>query len=544
MVLRSDDAEVSCSWHGVGADRHLGRRRSAVARPEGSRPRHHHRGASQGPVPSTSVAIVVDGELAYAEAFGLAQLDPARPATPATRYDIGSVSKQFTAAAVMLLVQDGKLSLDDKVGRFFPSLAGADKVTVRHLLSHTAGYRDSWQDTSEARRRPITPQAIVDRWGAMPLAFEPGSAWDYSNTNYAIAGRIVETVSGQTLNQVLSERIFRPLGMTSAIDNEAVAPNAQDAARYTRNLLGPARSVEPAARGWAFGAGGLSMTASDLARWDANVLARSLLAPASYEAMMRETTLTTGKGSGYGLGLYVDGAPGHRRVYHNGFAPGVITENRIYPDDGVAVVVTANAEFGMVVPDIADGVEKLLLPVAFPRPEHLWRGREGGRAALADGPSPRRRTGRRPCRLPSVDSRGLRLSDARAPGRLPREPDAPGSAPTLRRHPPGEDRRRRWRHVRDDLAGPEGDRRDADQTGRQGLGPVADGLLAGARITSMGFPPVMRGTIMAHDPKTPTNDNDTHPAGQEAPPPPALDPNKKTDATHDPTATDPGNGAD
>lgn len=321
------------------------------------------------PAPSTSVAILVDGELAYAETFGLAHLTSGEPASLETRYDIGSVAKQFTAAAALLLVEDGKLSLDDKVSRFFPALSGADTVTVRHLLSHTAGYRDSWTDTAEERKRPIAPQAVVDRWGGMPLAFTPGSAWDYSNTNYVIAGRIVELVSGQTLNQVLTERIFKPLGMSSAIDNERVAPTRRDAERYTRNLLGPARPIAPAAAGWAFAAGGLSMTATDLARWNASLLRRSLLAPGSYEIMMRETTLTTGKGSGYALGLYVDGPAGHRRVYHNGFAPGVITESRIYPDDGLSIVVAANAEFGMVVPEIADGIEKLLSSTPFPAPD-------------------------------------------------------------------------------------------------------------------------------------------------------------------------------
>ena len=321
------------------------------------------------PAPSTSVAILVDGELAYAEAFGLARLTPAEPASLETRYDIGSVAKQFTAAAVLLLVEEGRLSLDDQLSRFFPTLSGADKVTVRHLLSHTAGYRDSWTDTAEERKRPIAPQTVVDRWGRMPLAFEPGSTWDYSNTNYVIAGRIVELVSGQPLNQVLTERIFKPLGMSSAIDNESVAPTRKDAERYTRNLLGPARPTEPAAAGWAFAAGGLSMTAIDLARWNASLLRRSLLAPGSYEIMMRETTLTAGKGSGYGLGLYVDGPSGHRRVYHNGFAPGAITESRIYPDDALSIVVVANAEFGMVVPEIVDGIEKLLLSTPFPAPD-------------------------------------------------------------------------------------------------------------------------------------------------------------------------------
>jgi len=362
---------------------------------------------AKAPAPSTSVAVVVGGQLAYAEAFGLANLDPAQPARLETRYDIGSVSKQFTAAAVMLMVQDGELSLDDKVGRFFPKLAGADKVTVRHLLSHTAGYENSWRNTADERRQPITPQAIVDRWGAIPLAFEPGAAWDYSNTNYTIAGRIVEIASGQPLFQVLTERIFKPLGMTSVIDNERLSPGARDATRYTRNLLGPARVIKPAARGWAYGAGGLSMTPSDLALWNASVIRRSLLLPASYDAMMREMMLTSGKGAGYGLGLYVDGVPGHRRVYHNGFAPGVITESRIYPDDGMAIVVTVNAEFGMAAPDIADGVEKLLLPVPFSRPDTYVEGERKARppaflvrryiAQLRDGRVDCRRLTREAC---------------------------------------------------------------------------------------------------------------------------------------------------
>ncbi len=323
---------------------------------------------AKAPVPSISVAIVVGGELAYAEAFGLADLEPARPATPATRYDIGSVSKQFTAAAVMLMVQDGKLSLDDKVSRYFPKLAGAETVTIRQLLSHTAGYREYWQGHSDEMRSAIAPQALVDRWGAQPLAFAPGSTWDYSNTNYMIAGRIVETVAGQPLIQLLTERVFKPLGMTSAIDSDGLPPTPLDAGRFTRNLLGPARRTDNPPRGWAFAAGGLSMTASDLARWDASFIKRSLLAPASYDALTRDTVLTDGKGAGYGLGLYVDGSPGHRRVHHNGFAPGVITENRIYLDDGVALVVTTNAEFSMVAPQIIDRLETLLLAAPFAKP--------------------------------------------------------------------------------------------------------------------------------------------------------------------------------
>jgi CubicO group peptidase (beta-lactamase class C family) len=323
---------------------------------------------SKSPIPSASVAVVVDGELAYAEAFGLANLDPARPATTQTRYDIGSVSKQFTAAAVLLLAEDGKLSLDDKVGRFFPNLTGADKVTVRQLLSHTAGYPNYWEwfFLTDEMRRPIAPQAIVDRWGARPLEFEPGSQWDYSNTNYTIAGRIAETVSGRPLRALLAERVFAPLGMTDVGDADGVALTPTDATRYGRNLLGPARPAQAPGRGWAFGAGGLSMSAADLARWDIGLIRRAPLPPSLYDQMTREMVLKDGKGAGYGLGVYVDQIDGHQRIHHDGVAPGAMTENRIYPNDHMAIVVMINGEFGHANYAIADGLEALLLGTAAP----------------------------------------------------------------------------------------------------------------------------------------------------------------------------------
>src|SRR6266478_1215507 len=145
-------------------------------------------------VPSGSVAVVKNGRLAYANAYGAAKLEPRAAATPDMRYAIGSISKQFTAVAVLLLQQDGKLKLDDPVSRFIPGLTRGNEVTVRQLLSHTSGYQDFWpQDyVMPMMLKATTPQAIADQWARKPLDFDPGSRWQYSNTNYTLAGMVVE----------------------------------------------------------------------------------------------------------------------------------------------------------------------------------------------------------------------------------------------------------------------------------------------------------------------------------------------------------------
>jgi D-alanyl-D-alanine carboxypeptidase len=166
-------------------------------------------------VPSASIAIVKDGRIAYLQAYGLARLSPPMEATPQMQYSIGSISKQFTAAAVLLLAQDGKLTLDDLVSKYLPELTGAGQVTLRMLLSHTSGYQDFWPEdyVMTSMMAPATAQHILDVWAKKPLDFDPGTQWQYSNTNYVIAGLIVEQVSGMPLMDLLEKRIFLRLGM-------------------------------------------------------------------------------------------------------------------------------------------------------------------------------------------------------------------------------------------------------------------------------------------------------------------------------------------
>jgi CubicO group peptidase (beta-lactamase class C family) len=156
-----------------------------------------------------SVSIVVEsGKIALEKAYGQARLEPAVDARPDMRYSIGSVSKQFLAGCVLLLVQDGKLSLDDRVSKYLPDLTRAGEVTIRELLTHTSGYQDYYPQDYVApfMLKPVTAAQIIDQWARKPLDFDPGTRWQYSNTNYAIAGRIVEKVTGGPFFEFLSKR--------------------------------------------------------------------------------------------------------------------------------------------------------------------------------------------------------------------------------------------------------------------------------------------------------------------------------------------------
>src|SRR5580658_7258105 len=201
-------------------------------------------------VPSASVAVVKGGKLIYTHAYGSARLATdsaaAVPATPEMRYSIGSISKQFTAAAILLLQQDGKLSLDDAVGKYIPGLTRGDEVTIRQILSHTSGYQDYWPEdyVMTPMMQPEAAQQIIDTWAKKPLDFDPGAEWQYSNTNYVIAGLIVESITGAPLMDLLVSRIFRPLGMRSVWNSDEAKLTSVDATAYYRHALGPLRVAD------------------------------------------------------------------------------------------------------------------------------------------------------------------------------------------------------------------------------------------------------------------------------------------------------------
>ncbi|MBD8898626.1 serine hydrolase domain-containing protein [Rhodanobacter sp. DHG33] len=316
-------------------------------------------------VPSASVAVVRDGKIVYAKAYGDARLDPKTPATSAMRYSVGSISKEFTAGAILLLQQEGKLSLDDKVAKFFPDLTDADHITIRQILSHTAGYQDYWpQDyLMPMMRQPTTTAQIMDGWAKKPLDFAPGAQWQYSNTGYVVAGAIVQKVSGQTPFEFLQQHVFPALGVTDAYDTDQHALPAGDARGYSRNALGPLRPSMKEGVNWMFAAGELAMTASDLAKWDVAMIDQKVLSPASWQAMQTEVVLNNGLGSGYGLGVFVGRMDNRRMIFHDGEVMGFTAGNYIFPDDRTAVVVLTNQDAVGAFGVIGNGIAKAVFEV-------------------------------------------------------------------------------------------------------------------------------------------------------------------------------------
>ena len=314
-------------------------------------------------VPSASLAVVKDGQIAYLHAYGNARLEPETPAKPEMRYSIGSVSKQFTAAAILLLQEQGKLSLDDKVSKFIPDLTRANEVTIRQLLSHTSGYQDFWpQDyVMPMMLQPVDARKILDTWGRKPLDFDPGTKWQYSNTNYVIAGLIVEKVSGEPLLQFLQQEIFIPLKMKSVADTDKAKLGDTDPTGYMRYALGPPRPAPKEGAGWLFAAGELAMPAEDLAKWDISIINQALLKPASYRDFETEVLLKNGLGTRYGLGVDVSSQLGHRLLSHDGEVSGFTSDNLVFPDERVAVVVLTNQDAAEAAGAIAMGVAPLLL---------------------------------------------------------------------------------------------------------------------------------------------------------------------------------------
>ena len=312
--------------------------------------------------PSVSIAIVERGQPAYAKAFGKASLDPNRAADAHTRYAVGSVSKQFTVAAILLIAEQGKLSLDDKVSKYFPDLTRANEITVRELLSHTSGYEDyAPQDYIIPEWiKPTTPEAVLDEWAKKPLDFDPGTRWQYSNTNYVLAGRIFEKASGQQLMPFLREKFFNPLGMTSAGDC-SVDKTPEDAVAYTRYALGPGRPALREGPGWYFAAGELCMTPSDLARWDSAFLHKQILSAQSYSEFTKEVLLKDGNHTHYALGLQIGQHNNIPVIYHGGEVSGFLTLNQVFPTRDAAVIVCSNQDGIELIGPVADVIANWVL---------------------------------------------------------------------------------------------------------------------------------------------------------------------------------------
>jgi D-alanyl-D-alanine carboxypeptidase len=314
-------------------------------------------------VPSAQVGIVQNGKITYVEAFGLARLSPPQPATTQMHYAIGSISKQFTVAAVMLLQEQGKLSIDDPISKWFPELTRAKEVTLRNLMSHTSGYSDYAPQDYTIPEWTVATSAdkIVHQWATKPLDFDPGTQYQYSNTNFNIVGLIVQKVAGEPFWSFLKSHVLQPVGLPNAIDLDTQHAQLEPTG-YFQHGLSPPRPAVVEAAGWYFADGEMAMPVSDLLTWDISVMNETLLSRASYAAMEAPTHLKNGLYSNYGLGLEIGAMNGHRSLEHSGEVGGFVAQNTVLPDDKVAVVVLTNQEAS----DAASSINKAILDLLIP----------------------------------------------------------------------------------------------------------------------------------------------------------------------------------
>lgn len=320
-------------------------------------------------IPGASIAVVSQGKVVLNKGYGLADVEHSVEATEDTVYELASVTKQFTGTAIMILVQDGKLSLDDKLTRVVANLPQAwDTVTIRQLLNHTSGIPDFGKklDFKTDLRKDYTERQIVELVANSPLDFRPGERFSYSNTGYFLLGMIIEKKSGMTYGDFLRDRIFQPLGMTSTRFNDRRAVVRHRARGYILDgaTLRNADYVNPAIP---FAAGGLTSSAADMARWVMAPKSEQLLKPANWEEMWTSGKLNDGTVIGYGFGWNIRSRGNRKRVEHAGEIQGFSNNATYFIDGDLAIVVLTNLE-GANAPRIAAGISGVYLPETRFRP--------------------------------------------------------------------------------------------------------------------------------------------------------------------------------
>jgi CubicO group peptidase (beta-lactamase class C family) len=293
-----------------------------------------------------SVAVVKNGRTILAKGYGFADLENDVPATAETVYRIGSITKQFTSAAIMRLVEQGKLSLDDTLQKFLPNFpTQGNRVTVRHLLNHTSGiksYTSLGPRWARVIRLDLAPDSVVALFANEPFDFKPGDAWAYDNSGYFLLGMIIEKVSGKPYGQYVKDELFTPLGLESTIYCDQAPLIKHRAQGYAPQPGGGFINAEPLSMTQPYAAGSLCSTVTDLAAWTLALSSGKVVSPASYKAMATPGTLNDGKPLTYGFGLGIGTLGGHRQVSHNGGINGFISELHHYPDDSLVTVVLTN----------------------------------------------------------------------------------------------------------------------------------------------------------------------------------------------------------
>ncbi len=322
--------------------------------------------------PGAAVIVVKDGQVLLRKAYGAADLELGVPLQPDSVFRLGSITKQFTAVAILMLAEQGKLSLSDPIDKHLPGYPmQGHAITVEHLLTHTSGiqsYTDIPGWMTDRIKGDLKVQELIDGFKKEPMQFAPGTRYRYNNSAYVLLGAIIERVSGQSYEQFVAERIFRPLGMTSSFygSNEPIIPKRAEG--YTADN-GVTKNAQYLSMTQPYSAGSLVSTVDDLARWDAALYTDRLLPRPALERAWAPYVLEDGKHTGYGYGWAIGTLRGHRSIEHGGGIPGFSTYALRLPDDRVFVAVLCNSDSPKAAPAyLAKRAAAMAIGNPFPEP--------------------------------------------------------------------------------------------------------------------------------------------------------------------------------
>ena len=320
-------------------------------------------------IPGLSLAVVRNGKIALVKSYGFSNVEHQIPVKPETVFQSGSIAKQFTAAALMILVEEGKLSLDDKISKYFTDAPESWKnITVRHLLTHTSGMGEYPPDLD--LRRDLTEDEYLAIIKSIPLAYATGAKWDYSNLGYVALGILIRKITGKFYGDFMAERVFQPLSMTTArvISEADIVPNRAAGYRLVKGELKNQEWVSPSTNTTADGS--LYFTILDLAKWDAALYTDKPLKQSSLAQMWEPVKLDDGKRKAYGLGWHTDEIHNRRIVFHGGAWQGFKSFIVRFPDDNLTIVFFANSwetrEFKLARGLIATFYPEFALPAVQP----------------------------------------------------------------------------------------------------------------------------------------------------------------------------------
>lgn len=314
-------------------------------------------------IPGVALAVVRNGKILKRRGYGLASIEHEARVTPATVFEIGSISKQMTAAAILLLVEDGKVNLDKPVSLYLPDTPPAwNDITVRHLLTHTSGLKNYTALTGFELTEKLNRKTFIERLSLQPLDFSTGSRFAYSNSGYNLLGYIIEAVSGKPYWTFMRERIFAPLGMSATQDRNPALVIPHRANGYEWNKQENRCEGRDYDLTDIFSAGAITATLDDMLKWNAMFDSEKLLKQASIAEMWKPFELTNHELSNYGLGWFIEDKEGHTaRVRHNGQTAGFAANITRYKDNRLSIIVLTNLGDQGLGGELAEGVAKLYL---------------------------------------------------------------------------------------------------------------------------------------------------------------------------------------